>query len=50
LLRSSTRRAGLSLGDRCCVALALTQQLPVLTADKNWLNLVADLKVTLVRN
>ena len=34
LLRPLTRHAGLSLGDRACLALARQLQLPVLTADR----------------
>ncbi|MBN9541896.1 MAG: type II toxin-antitoxin system VapC family toxin [Alphaproteobacteria bacterium] len=35
-LRPSTRAAGLSLGDRACLALADARALPVLTADNAW--------------
>lgn len=35
-LRVSTRGAGLSLGDRACLALAQMRRLPVLTADTAW--------------
>jgi ribonuclease VapC len=35
-LRPATRRAGLSLGDRACLALAATLGLPALTADRSW--------------
>lgn len=31
-----TKRYGLSLGDRCCLALAERERLPVLTADTIW--------------
>lgn len=31
-----TRSAGLSLGDRCCLALAQERQAAVLTADRPW--------------
>jgi ribonuclease VapC len=31
-----TGKAGLSLGDRCCLALAIERKLPVLTADRPW--------------
>ena len=33
-----TKSAGLSLGDRCCLALAQEQQAVVLTADRAWLH------------
>ena len=36
LLRPLTRHAGLSLGDRACLALAQTAGLPAVTADQNW--------------
>ena len=36
LLRSATRNAGLSLGDRSCLALAQSLALPVLTTDRAW--------------
>jgi ribonuclease VapC len=32
----ATRRAGLSLGDRCCLALAAQLGRPALTADRGW--------------
>lgn len=35
-LRPSTRSAGLSLGDRCCLATAISMGLPVLTAEAAW--------------
>lgn len=35
-LRSGTRRAGLSLGDRACLALAESPGLPALTCDRAW--------------
>ncbi len=35
-LRKSTRKAGLSLGDRACLALGVVSGLPVLTADRAW--------------
>ena len=35
-LRPKTKTLGLSLGDRACLALALTHQLKVLTADRDW--------------
>ena len=36
LLRAATREAGLSLGDRSCLALAQRLALPVLTTDRAW--------------
>lgn len=46
-LRSITKPFGLSLGDRACLALAKSRQLPVITADKIWkaLKLPIDIKV-----
>jgi PIN domain nuclease of toxin-antitoxin system len=35
-LRPITRQAGLSLGDRCCLALAKARHTAVLTSDRNW--------------
>lgn len=35
-LRPETRVAGLSLGDRACIALARALSLPVVTADRSW--------------
>lgn len=35
-LRALTRHAGLSLGDRACLALARVRGVPVLTADRAW--------------
>lgn len=38
-LRPLTKHLGLSLGDRYCLALAILENLPAVTADKNWANL-----------
>lgn len=35
-LRMSTMALGLSLGDRCCLALAQTRSAAVVTADRSW--------------
>ena len=48
-LRSQTRHLGLSLGDRACIALAMTKDWPVLTADKVWAELSISVEVKLVR-
>lgn len=48
-LCSLTRHAGLSLGDRACLALGLTLGLPVLTADRAWGNLDVGIEAILIR-
>lgn len=49
LLRPLTKRAGLSLGDRACLALAQNLNLPALTADRAWENLSLGIKVQVIR-
>lgn len=48
-LRTSTRRLGLSLGDRACLALAQRDELPVVTADHAWSNLDLGIDVRQIR-
>jgi PIN domain nuclease of toxin-antitoxin system len=48
-LRSVTRHAGLSLGDRACLALATSFGHPAVTADRAWANLDIGVEVILVR-
>jgi PIN domain nuclease of toxin-antitoxin system len=48
-LRPMTRRQGLSLGDRACLALAAERKLPVLTTDRAWAALDLGLDVRVVR-
>ena len=48
-LRSKSRRAGLSLGDRSCLALALDLGAEVYTADRAWLASHLGLTVHLIR-
>ena len=50
-LRAVTTEAGLSLGDRFCLALALRDGLPALTADKTWRTIAdaAGVKVSVIR-
>ena len=47
--RPLTKSAGLSLGDRACLALGNRLNLPVLTADKVWSNLSLGITITLIR-
>ena len=50
ILSWQTRGHGLSLGDRACMATALLLQLPVVTAERNWVSLrVPDLQIELIR-
>jgi ribonuclease VapC len=44
-----TRRLGLSLGDRACLALAYRLGLPALTADRSWLRVKLDVEVRPIR-
>lgn len=46
-----TRKAGLSLGDRACLALAKLRQAEVLTADRPWQQIAgaSELTITLLR-
>lgn len=48
-LRPLTRAAGLSLGDRSCLALAVRLGLPVLTADAAWIEVGLDLDLRMIR-
>lgn len=48
-LRSGTAGAGLSLGDRACLALAAKRNLPALTADRAWGRLDLGIDVRLIR-
>jgi ribonuclease VapC len=48
-LRSITRHAGLSLGDRACLALGLQLGRPVITADRAWASLDLGVEVVLIR-
>jgi ribonuclease VapC len=44
-----TRRAGLSLGGRACLATASARGAAVITADKTWAKLDLDLEILLIR-
>jgi PIN domain nuclease of toxin-antitoxin system len=48
-LREPTKKLGLSLGDRACLALAITEKLPVLTADKAWKDIKVGVKIQVIR-
>ncbi len=49
LLIPLTRSAGLSLGDRACIALGQRRGLPVLTADAAWAGLDLGVEITVLR-
>lgn len=49
LLRPATRGAGLSFGDRVCLALGQRRGVPVLTADQRWQELTLDIDVRQIR-
>jgi len=49
LLRESTRRLGLSLGDRACLSLAHKRDAIALTTDKAWAKLEEGFKVRVLR-
>ena len=44
-LRLQTRPAGLSLGDRACLALAQALELPTVTSDRGWLAVADEIGV-----
>ena len=48
-LKERTRRFGLSLGDRACLALGSDWGEPVYTADRAWLRLEVDVDVEAIR-
>jgi PIN domain nuclease of toxin-antitoxin system len=49
LLRRQTHEHGLSLGDRACLALAVSLGLPVMTADRAWMALDLGIEVIVIR-
>ena len=48
-LRTETRQYGLSLGDRACLALALRERAPVVTADRAWAKLDLGVEIRVIR-
>jgi PIN domain nuclease of toxin-antitoxin system len=44
-----TRSNGLSLGDRACLALALTRNLPAVTADRSWHGIDVGVQIQFIR-
>ena len=48
-LRIISKAFGLSLGDRACLALAVNLKLPVMTADRIWLNVPVQTEVHVIR-
>ncbi len=48
-LRSQTRRHGLSLGDRACLALALVERAKIVTADRAWSKVDLGVEIEVVR-
>ena len=48
-LKERTRRFGLSLGDRACLALGSDREETVYTADRAWLRLEVDVDVEAIR-
>ncbi|MGH8567278.1 MAG: type II toxin-antitoxin system VapC family toxin [Gammaproteobacteria bacterium] len=44
-----TSRLGLSLGDRACLALALSRGIPAFTADRDWKKLKLGLSISVIR-
>ena len=48
-LREHTRKYGLSLGDRICLALGERLNVPLLTADRAWAGLALPLTVQVIR-
>lgn len=49
LLRPLTKRAGLSLGDRACLALSQQLNLPALTTDRVWKDVTVNVTVEVIR-
>lgn len=48
-LRPTTKKLGLSLGDRSCLALGLSRRSTVVTAEQTWVKLKIGVKIDLIR-
>jgi len=48
-LRPLTKSAGLSLGDRACVALGIEREAEILTTDRAWATIVVPVTISLIR-
>jgi PIN domain nuclease of toxin-antitoxin system len=49
ILRTQTKKLGLSFGDRACLALGRQLQVPVLTTDRNWRSLEVGVEIRVIR-
>jgi PIN domain nuclease of toxin-antitoxin system len=49
-LRTDTRKFGLSLADRACLALARARGVPALTADRMWRDVDVGVEIRLIRD
>lgn len=49
VLRDTISIKGISLADRCCLALGIVENLPVLTADRAWAQCQLDIDVRVIR-
>ncbi len=49
MLRPSTKKSGLSMGERACFGLALKLQAPVLTGDRSWERVTIGTIVKIIR-
>ncbi|KYC42141.1 twitching motility protein PilT [Scytonema hofmannii PCC 7110] len=49
MLRPLTRSAGLSFGDRACLTLGKSLDLPILTTDRTWADLNLGINVRVIR-
>jgi len=50
ILYQQTKKHGLSLGDRACIAMALAKGMRILTADKIWAELDLDVEIKYIRD